>query len=87
MTQDPAADPSAAQAFDGDLFKEIGHTLESIGQEVISGSAAALKTAVARQALNSPEGSMLQGARIGQGVMIALVVAVALFFFGVIRFK
>ena len=45
MTQDPAADPSAAQAFDGDLFKEIGHTLESIGQEVISGSAAALKTA------------------------------------------
>jgi hypothetical protein len=87
MTQDPASDPSTTNAFEGDLFKEIGHTLEAISTEVISGSASALKTAIARQALNTPEGTMLQGARVGQGVMIMIAVVVVLFLVGVVRFK
>jgi hypothetical protein len=41
---------------DGTLFREIGNTLESIGQEVILGTVSSLKTAVARRVVATQEG-------------------------------
>jgi len=41
---------------DGDLFKEIGNTLESVGQEVLLGTVSSLKTAVARRVVATQEG-------------------------------
>ena len=48
--------PTGGNFGDGDLFKEIGHTLETVSHDVASGTVSALRTAVARQILDSPEG-------------------------------
>lgn len=75
----------------GDLFREIGHTLEDVSSEVLSGTATALRTAVARQALSSPEGAALvraqAGPGFGRGMVTAIIVVVALLALGFIRVR
>jgi len=41
---------------DGSLFREIGNTLQDVGQEVLLGTVSSLKTAVARRVVASQEG-------------------------------
>jgi hypothetical protein len=68
---------------DGSLFKEIGHTLEDVALQSITGAVVGLRTAVARQALSSQEGQLVAGtqtaARIAPiimvvGVLLALLI-------------
>ena len=44
---------------DGSLFKEIGNTLESVGNEVLLGTVSSLKTAVARRVVATQEGNVV----------------------------
>lgn len=59
-----AADAPSAPSTDfgdGNLFKEIGNTLSDVGLQTITGAVVGLRTAVARQALNSQEGQIVSG--------------------------
>jgi len=63
---------------DGDLFKEIGHTLEDTALQAITGAVVGLRTAVARQALSTQEGQIVSGvqttAKMAPLIMIVLAV-------------
>jgi hypothetical protein len=62
---------------DGSLFKEIGHTLEDVAMQSITGAVVGLRTAVARQALASQEGQLVAGtqtaARLAPVIMVVMV--------------
>lgn len=80
-----AADAPAAPSTDfgdGNLFKEIGNTLQDVAMQSITGAVVGLRTAVARQALNTQEGQLVSGvqqtARMAP-IIMAIVVVLALF--------
>lgn len=73
---------------DGNLFKEIGHTLEDVAMQSITGAVVGLRTAVARQALNSQEGQLVAGTQTAArmapvimviGVLLGLLIVYKLF--------
>lgn len=66
---------------DGNLFKEIGNTLESVALESITGAVVGLRTAVARQALNTQEGQLVSGVQ--QGARMAPIIGLVLIVFAV----
>ena len=65
---------------DGSLFKDLGHTLEDVAMQSITGAVVGLRTAVARQALSSQEGQLVAGtqtaARIAPIIMVLGVILV-----------
>lgn len=63
---------------DGTLFSEIGHTLESVGLEAVTGAVVGLRTAVARQALSTQEGQLVSGVQQGARMMPLIMVVVVL---------
>lgn len=69
---------------DGNLFKEIGKTLENVALESITGAVVGLRTAVARQALQSQEGQLVAGVQQGAQMapIIGLVVILLAAFIG-----
>jgi hypothetical protein len=66
---------------DGSLFSEIGHTLESVALESVTGAVVGLRTAVARQALATQEGQLVagvqQGARMAPIILIVVLLLAA----------
>lgn len=62
---------------DGNLFKDLGHTLEDVAMQSITGAVVGLRTAVARQALASQEGQLVAGtqtaARMAPVIMVVVV--------------
>lgn len=58
---------------DGSLFKEIGNTLQDVGQEVLLGTVSSLKTAVARRVVNSQEGRTVAFQAIIPWLILAVV--------------
>lgn len=62
---------------DGNLFKEIGNTLNDVAMQSITGAVVGLRTAVARQALASQEGQLVAGtqtaARLAPVIMVVFV--------------
>jgi len=81
------AQPSIDGTFgDGELFKEIGRTLETISGEVVQGGVTALKTAIARRALESPEGQQqivsVRNQQIGKFLPFIIIGVVLLILFG-----
>lgn len=83
---DQASVPAGDSSFgNGSLFVEIGHTLEMTANDVASGTASALRTAVARQVLNSQEGQAevvsVRNQQIGKFLPIIILAVLALIFF------
>lgn len=83
----PGETPGVAEDFgDGILFREIGHTIQAVGQEIVQGGVTALRTAIARRALESPEGQAEIAAtkqqELGKLLPIFIIAAVALLFIG-----
>lgn len=75
-----AADAPSAPSTDfgdGNMFKEIGNTLNDVAMQSITGAVVGLRTAVARQALASQEGQLVAGtqtaARMAPVIMVVMV--------------
>lgn len=66
---------------DGQLFKEIGNTLNDTALQAITGAVVGLRTAVARQALSTQEGQIVAGvettAKFAPVLMVVLALIVA----------
>jgi len=64
---------------DGELFKEIGNTLNDVALQAITGAVVGLRTAVARQALSTQEGQIVTGVQQTAKLMpIILIIGLAL---------
>ncbi len=78
--------PGDSSFGNGTLFQEIGHTLEAVATETASGTASALRTAVARAVLDSPEGqaqiAVTRNQQIGKFLPFIILGVVLLILFG-----
>lgn len=61
------------------LFKEIGHTLETIGRETIMGTVSSLKTAIARRSATTTEGQAVAFQNLTSSFLPLIIVAVVVF--------
>lgn len=69
-----APDKPGTDFGDGSLFKEIGHTLEDVAMQSITGAVVGLRTAVARQALSTQEGQLVAGTQTAARIAPVLLI-------------
>lgn len=83
---DTVTRPEGSDFGNGNLFKEIGHTLEDVAMQSITGAVVGLRTAVARNALNTQEGQLVSGVQTASQ-MAPILILVFVLLVGFIGFR